>query len=183
MFVQRFTRPVRTSSNEEGSASVQLAIDVLRWPGVNQALLVSFVLSNAMAFAAVPYAKRRPVGTPFTWGEAMLASVYALATFFIAFGIVPHQWLNHADKDLGWNRAKIVYGPFDLLKPKAFGGWFPFNISYEAIRDIMVVLIHVWYFGVVIFLWIFWQNRGKRAAKAGTAVETSTYGRPLVKKA
>ena len=117
---------------------MQLAIDVLRWPGVNQAFLVSFVLSNAMAFAAIPYAKRRPVGTPLSWGESMLASVYVFATLFIAFGIVPHQWLSHADKDLGWNRAKLIYGPFDLLKPQAFGGWFPFNISYEALRDVIV---------------------------------------------
>jgi hypothetical protein len=150
---------------------------------VNQAFLVSFVLSNAMAFVAIPYAKRRPVGTPLSWGESMLASVYVFATLFIAFGIVPHQWLSHADKDLGWNRAKLIYGPFDLLKPQAFGGWFPFNISYEALRDVIVVLIHAYYFGLIIFLWIFWQNRGKRAAKAGTAVATSTYGRPLVKKA
>ena len=150
---------------------------------MNQAFLVSFVVSNVLAFAAIPYAKRRPVGTPLTWGESMFGAVYAFGTMFIAFGIVPHHWIDHADKDLGWNRAKIIYGPFDLLKPQAFGGWFPFNISYEALRDVIVVVIHAYYFGVLIFLWIFWQNRGKRAAKAGTAVATSTYGRPLVKKA
>ena len=159
---------------------MQLAIDVLTWPGVNQALIFSFLLSTGLALLAIPYGKRRPIGTPFTWGEAMLAATFAFGVMFIAFGVVPHQWIDHADKDLGWNKAKIIYGPFDLLKPKAFGGNFPFTMQYEAVRDTVVVLIHVWYFGLLIFLWNHWQKRGRTKS---TEVATSTYGRPLVKKA
>ncbi len=159
---------------------MQLAIDVSTWPGVNQALIFSFLLSTGLALLAIPYGKRRPIGTPFTWGEAMLAATFAFGVMFIAFGVVPHQWIDHADKDLGWNKAKIIYGPFDLLKPKAFGGNFPFTMQYEAVRDTVVVLIHVWYFGLLIFLWNHWQKRGRTKS---TEVATSTYGRPLVKKA
>ncbi len=159
---------------------MQLAIDVLTWPGVNQALIFSFLLSTGLALLAIPYGKRRPVGTPFTWGEAMLAATFAFGVMFIAFGVVPHQWIDHADKNLGWNKAKIIYGPYDLLKPKAFGGNFPFTMQYEAVRDTVVVLIHVWYFGLLIFLWNHWQKRGRTKS---TEVATSTYGRPLVKKA
>jgi hypothetical protein len=159
---------------------VQLAIDVLRWPGVNQAFLFSFFLSTGLALLVIPYSKRRPVGQKATWGEAMLAAVFAFALLFIAFGVVPHQWIDHADKDLGWNRAKILYGPGGILKPKALGGWFPFTMQYEAIRDIIVVVIHVWYFGLMIYLWGVWQKRGRTAPS--TEVATSTYGRPLVKK-
>ena len=104
------------------------AIDVLTWPGMNQAFLVSFFATTVLALLAVPYAKRRPVGTPFTWGEAMLASVWAFGIMFLAFGVVPHQWIDHADKDLGWNKTKLIFGPFDLLKPKAAGGNFPMTI-------------------------------------------------------
>lgn len=150
---------------------------------MNQALIFSLLLSTALALVAIPVAKRRPVGTPLTWGEAMVASVYAFGVMFVAFGVVPHQWVDHADKDLGWNRAKLLFGPFDIVKPQAYGGWFPMTLQYEALRDIVVVLIHVYYFALMIFLWVFWQNRGKRAATASTAVVTSTYGRPLVKKA
>ncbi len=159
---------------------MQLAIDVSTWPGVNQALIFSFLLSSGLALLAIPYGKRRPIGTPFTWGEAMLAATFAFGVMFIAFGVVPHQWIDHADKNLGWNKAKIIYGPFDLLKPKAFGGNFPFTMQYEAVRDTVVVLIHVWYFGLLIFLWNHWQKRGRTKS---TEVATSTYGRPLVKKA
>jgi hypothetical protein len=155
--------------------------NVLQWPGVNQAFLFSLFVSSALALLAVPYAKRRPVGTPTSWGEAMLAAVFAFGVMFIAFGVVPHQWIDHADKELGWNRQKLIYGPGDVLKPEVLGGRFPFTISYEAIRDTVVVLIHVWYFGLTIYLWKMWQSRGDK--KPGTEVATSSYGRPLVKKA
>ena len=155
--------------------------DVLKWPGVNQAFLFSFFLSTGLALLVIPFSKRRPVGTPLSWGEAMLAAVYAFGIMFVAFGVVPHQWIDHADKELGWSRQKIIYGPFDILKPKANGGNFPLTITYEAVRDTVVVLIHVWYFGLLIFLWGKWQKRGQ--TKPGTELATSTYGRPLVKKA
>jgi hypothetical protein len=160
---------------------VLIAIDILKWPGVNAAFLFSFVLSTGMAFAAIPYAKRRPKGTAVSWGEAMLAAVYVFGVMFIAFGVVPHQWIDHADKDLEWSKSKLIYGPFDLLKPKSRGGNFPFDASYEAIRDTVVVILHVWYFGLILVLWKVWQGRGD--AKPSTAIATSTYGRPLVKKA
>ena len=66
------------------------------------------------------------------------------------------------------------------MKPKAFGGWFPFTMQYEALRDTIVVVIHVWYFGLMMFLWSVWQKRGRTTAS--TEVATSTYGRPLVRK-
>lgn len=150
------------------------------WPIWNVAFLFSFFLSTFLALAAIPYAKRRPKGTPVTWGEAMLGATYAFGVMFIAFGVVPHQYIDYADKELGWNKTNIIYGPFDLLKPQAYGGSFPFTISYEAVRDTIVVLLHVWYFGLIIFLWSFWQKRGD--GKPSTELATSTFGRPLVKK-
>ena len=154
--------------------------NVLKWPGMNEAFLFSFFLTTALALLVIPYAKRRPKGTPTSWGEAMLASVFTFGVMFVAFGVVPHQFIDHADKELGWTKNLIIYGPGDILKPKALGGPFPFTMSYEAIRDIVVVVIHLWYFGLMIFLWHVWQKRGD--GKPSTEVATSTFGRPLVKK-
>jgi hypothetical protein len=159
---------------------VQLAIDVLRWPGMNVAFLFSFFVATGLALLSLPYAKRRKPGTPVSWGEAMLAAVYVFGVMFLAFGVVPHQWIAHCDQDLGWNKAKIVHGPGGILKPKAEGGWFPMTLQYEAIRDTVVVLIHAFYFGLIIFLWSKWQKRGQVKT---VEIATSTYGRPLVKKA
>lgn len=174
-FVQQFTRKGRA-----GALLIAFDTNVLHWPGVNVAFLFSFFLSTGLALLAIPYAKRRPKGTPTSWGEAMLAAVFAFGVLFLAFGVVPHQFIDHADKELGWNKSLVIYGPFDLLKPKALGGPFPFTMSYEAVRDIVVVVIHVWYFGLMIALWGRWQRRGDE--KPGTELATSSFGRPLVKK-
>ncbi len=156
-----------------------IAIDPLRWPGMNQAFLVSLIVATLLALVVIPYGKRRPVDKKASWGEAMVASVYVTGVMFVAFGIVPHQWIDHADKDLGWDRTNLIYGPGDILRPTAEGGWFPITLQYEAVRDIIVVLIHVYFFGLLLFLWSWWQKRGETTAKE---LETSTYGRPLVKK-
>ncbi len=149
---------------------------------MNEAFLVSLFVSTGLALLVIPYSKRRPKGTPTSWGEAMLASVFAFGVMVIAFGVVPDRWIAHSDADLGWTKNRIIYGPGDILRPKALGGsYFPFTMSYEALRDIIVVLIHVWYFGLLIFLWGKWQKRGDAPA-AGTEVATSSFGRPLVKK-
>ncbi len=147
---------------------------------MNVAFLFSFFLSTIGALLVLPYAKRRPKGAPVSWGEAMLASVYVFGIMFIAFGVVPHQFIDHADKELGWSKSNVIFGPGDIFKPQAYGGWFPFTMSYEALRDIVVIVIHLYYFGLLIWLWSVWQKRGQ--VKAGTEVATSTFGRPLVKK-
>ncbi len=157
-----------------------IAIDVLKWPGVNQAFIVSLIASIVLSLAIIPYGKRRPVGKRTSWGEAMVAATYIFWVLFVAYGILPHQWIDHADKDLGWSKEKIIYGPFDLLKPEAEGGWLPLTLQYEAIRDTIVVLLHAVFFGLHIWLAIWWQKRGETTAKE---LPTSTYGRPLVKKA
>ena len=149
-------------------------------PGMNVAFLFSLFLTTALSLVAIPYAKRRPAGKPTSWGEAMLAATYVFGVMFIAFGVVPHQWIDHADKDLGWNRTKLLYGPFDIFKPQSQGGWFPITLQYEILRDTVVVLIHVYFFALTIYLWKVWQSRGQ---KKSTELATSTYGRPLVKKA
>ena len=43
-------------------------------PGLNMALIVSFVVTVGLTLLVIPYGKRRKPGTPVTWGEAMLAA-------------------------------------------------------------------------------------------------------------
>jgi hypothetical protein len=147
---------------------------------MNQAFLASLIATLVLSLAIIPYGKRRPVDAPFSWGEAMIASTYIFGVMFLAFGILPHQFIDHADKDLGWSKDKIIFGPFDILKPESAGGWNPITLQYEAVRDTVVVLIHAVLFGLYIYLAVWWQKRGDVKPKE---LPTSTYGRPLVKKA
>jgi hypothetical protein len=156
-----------------------LAIDILKWPGMNQAFLFSFFITSGLALVTIPFGKRRPVGTPTSWGEAILGAVYTFFVMFLAFGVVPHQLIDHIDKNLGWRKDKLLFGPGGILKPKHLGGSFPMDVSYEALRDIVVVGLHVYFVALMIFVMVAWQKRGEKAVKE---IETSTYGRPLVRK-
>lgn len=157
-----------------------IAIDILEWPGFNQAFIVAFLASVGMVLGIVWYGKRRPKGSPVSWGEAMLAATYVFGMLFLTYGILPHQFIDHADKNLGWSRDKVIFGPGGILKPTSAGGWNPITLQYEAVRDTLVVLLHAAFFGLHMWVAVWWQKRGEKVQQE---LPTSSYGRPLVKKA
>jgi hypothetical protein len=149
-------------------------------PFLNVAFLFSLLVTILLTLAIIPMAKRRPAGKKFTWGEAMAGSTYVYFVLFLAYGVVPHQFLTHAGNELGWRKDKPLLGPFAILKPKSLGGWFPFQISYEALQDVLAAGIYIIFLGLQIYMWIWWQNRNK--PKAAKAISVSSFGRPLVRK-
>jgi hypothetical protein len=141
---------------------------------------VSAVLVDILGILAVVwYAKRRPVGAPLTWGEAIAGSTYVFFLMFWSYGVVPHQWLTYAGNELAWRTDKQLWGPSIFGRP-IFHTYLRFTIDYEKLRDLIAVLIYGIFLGLHIGMWSWWQNRGKaRPAE----LPTSTYGRPLVRKA
>ncbi len=147
------------------------------------ALVTSLLITIGLLLILIPVAKRRPIGTPVSWGEAMVASVYAFFLMFWVYGVVPHLWLTWADNELKWRPDNLVFGPFNLLQPVSEGGaWFPMTISYQTLRDLIAVGMYVVFLGVQMYLWTWWQKRGTKAAATSAELVTSDYGRPLVKK-
>ena len=164
------------------------------------AFIFSVIVLVILVTIPMKYAKRRPIGTPLTWGEAMVAAVYVFFVMFLAWGIMPHQWLNYADNALQWRKDKIGIptGPFghflfhgvnnDVIGAKTnvlFPNGVPlpnghFIITAEAVRDVVAVLLYGITLGAMGFLWAAWQRRGAEKPKE---LPTSAYGRPLVKKA
>ena len=140
----------------------------------NVAFTGSLIVMVLFALGVVLYAKRRPVGTPLSWGEAMVAAMYVTFGLFWAFGVVPHQWLAYSQGPLAMRSDAILIGPGST-------GWlqdFPVVITKATLSDFIAVNIYMIAFAVSIALWAVWQGRGD---KKTDAVETSTYGRPLVK--
>jgi hypothetical protein len=136
---------------------------------------VTSVLVSAVLFGiGVLYMNRRPADQKGTWGESMVGAVYVFGTLFWIFGVVPHQFILWADSDLGWRVDRFLVGPGAILDN------LPFVIPYSAIRDIMVVNIHVVYVVGWVIVWKKWQLRGKAEPVAAETI-TSDYGRPLVK--
>jgi hypothetical protein len=157
-----------------------LAIDILSWPGFNEALLTALGVLAALIIIAVLYGKRRPVGKPLTWGEGMAAAVFVFFAMFMAYAVVPNQWLLHAQNGLGWRSDKKVYGPGDIFRAHSLGGSFPFEINYLQVGDAIAAMIYIVFLGLQIYLFSWWQKRGK--VKPAAELATSTYGRPLVRK-
>ena len=144
------------------------------------AFALSIVVTVALVGAILAYTKRRPVGTPVTWGEAMFGAMIVFFAMFWVYGVVPHQWLAWADNELNWRTDKLFVGPGGILRAQAQGGSFPFTITYVVIRDIIASGIYVVAVGLQVAWWFVWQNRGKQA-EAAEAVELSSFGRPLVR--
>jgi len=144
------------------------------------ALVTSTLVSLVMTLGILWYAKRRPVGTPVTWGEAMVGSAYVFFLAFLAYGVVPHQWLTLAENEWSWRADRVLFGIGDIVRPQSQDGWFPFDITYRTLSDSVGSAFYIVFLGLQIWLWIEWQNRGKKQ-ETSKAVAKSTYGRPLVK--
>jgi hypothetical protein len=140
--------------------------------------LVAFICTLLVGFAGVAgvflYGKRRPVGAPLSWGEAMAAALVAMFLFLWWYGVIPHQWLTWASAGppdgLGWTVDNI------LIEPT---GNQPLTISFQTVRDLVAVLIYGVGLTLHITLWAVWNDRGK---KKPVEIPASRYGRPLVRK-
>ena len=138
---------------------------------------MSFVVAIAGMAGVMAYGRRRPVGAPLTWGEAIAAATFAFALMFWAYGVVPHQWLQWANNELRWTPSKKLFGPGSVFKD-----YLPFQLDYEKLRDVVVVVIYGFFLTAHVAMWALWQDRSKRADKrAQRELAPSTYGRPLVK--
>jgi hypothetical protein len=133
------------------------------------AFVIPTIITIAMVAGLLWYMRRRPVGAPVSWGEAMVASAYVFTLMFLAYGIVPNQWLLWADNELEWRADRILIDTY------------PIKVTYLVLRDIIVVGIYVVMLVGNVAIWAMWQNRGKKK-EAAPALETSTFGRPLVKR-
>ena len=129
--------------------------------------------------------RRRPLGTPVTWGEAFVASTFSFGLMILAYGIIPHQWLNYADNELLWRTDRILLGISTAGVKfgdagKTVGGSGRILVSYQALRDIVAATIYIVFLGGQMVLWSIWQKRGR---SKGAVEPTSRFGRPLLRRA
>jgi hypothetical protein len=145
------------------------------------AFIGSVIVAALLTASVFWFAKRRPVGTPLTWGEAMAAATYAFFGLFWVYGVVPHQWLTWSENELGWRPDKYVAGPSGTGALTDV----PFNVTYQTLSHIGAVTIYGVFLALHIALWAVWQGRGDTAERKRKALEekTTAYGRPLAKKA
>lgn len=160
------------------------------------AFVTSVVITALMIGVVVYVARRRPPGTPLTWGEAFVAAVYLFALLLMVYAVVPDRWLRWADGDLKWRSDKIGiplgglgighYHIFGMKKPYllfhkgiTFGGRGKINVSAKTVEDVIVATMYIVFLVAQAGVWLWWQRRGKQVSKAVQKV--SAYGRPLVR--
>lgn len=81
------------------------------------AFVASLLVTALMVLVIVRVGKRRPRGTPLTWGEAFVAAMFVFALFVMIYGIVPNSWLIWADNDLGWRSDRFGIPVGGLIHP------------------------------------------------------------------
>ncbi len=152
------------------------------------AAFVSSMIAMILMVAICLYVGgRRPIGTPVTWGEAMVGGTWVFGIMMLAYGIVPHQWLTFADNELLWRPDKLLVGISSGgvvwgNDAKNLGGTGRILINYQAIRDIVASVLYIVFLGGQMYLWSVWQKRGRK--KPGDVEEArSRFGRPVLRKA
>ena len=164
------------------------------------AFIASLLITALMVGLVVAVGRRREPGRPLTWGEAFLAGTFLLLLMLMLYGVVPDRWLRWADGELAWRSDKvgIPLGPLGgLLKKAGLKGKIEKNLLFpngvyffgrgrvmvtaQVLRDIIETVIYGIAVGGQLFMWSWWQKRGAKKA-AAPELETSAYGRPLVRK-
>jgi hypothetical protein len=151
------------------------------------AFISSIIATIVMVAICLYVGARRPIGTPVTWGEAMVGGTWVFGIMLLVYGIVPHQWLTFADNELLWRPDKLLVGISSAgvvwgNDAKDIGGTGRILINYQAIRDIIATVIYVVALGGQMYLWSVWQKRGRK--KPGDVEEArSRFGRPVLRKA
>jgi preprotein translocase subunit SecE len=145
-------------------------------------LVISSVLAVLVTVGCFAACMRPKSPRPLTWAAAMLGAVGAFGAMILVYGVVPDEWMQFADAELGWSQSAIW---------QKVG---PITINKRALKDTVAVIIYVVFFGAQIALAVMWQKRptaeAAAAAKAA-AVESgaarpagfSRFGRPLSRKA
>ncbi len=139
------------------------------------AFIVSFAVTVGAIIGGMARAKRRPLDAPLSWGEAMLAATFVFFVLFMAYGVVPHQWLNWADNELNWRPDRLLAGPGAVFEK------LPFDLTYLVLRDVVVSAIYGGFLVAQVVVWKLWQTRGRAGGGDRAELETSPFGRPLVK--
>jgi hypothetical protein len=134
------------------------------------AFISTVIIGVAGVVGALLYGRRRPVGAPVSWGQALAAAVFSMFMLLWWYAVIPHQWLFWCDGQLGWTTTKVLATPT---------GNQPLTITYQTLRDLVAVVIYGIGIGLQIMVWAVWNDRGKRKP---APVPASRYGRPLVRK-
>lgn len=137
--------------------------------------LIWFTLLTFVGIGIVVLLMRRPRDpSETTWAQAAAGAIGVTFLMFLAYGVIPHEFITFSDRYLGWTTDKILLDTY------------PVKINYQALRDVIVVGIYLVFFSMNLAFFVMWQKHGEaKPAAAATDAPTkrSRFGRPLRKQA
>jgi hypothetical protein len=136
--------------------------------------------------AVVGYLTTRPKRSaePATWAATIFGAILVWALLILAYGTVPHEWLNFSSAYLDFGKNTFALRQNSVL---------PFDVTREAVAHVIVSGIYVVLLGANVALFVRWQQRkvaepaadgeGAPAPRAPwfrrRLQRTSAYGRPV----
>ena len=123
--------------------------------------------------------KRPKPDRPATWSECMAGAVGVFALMTLAYAVIPHEWITFSDKYLQWDTTKFVFrSNQDIFFLPVH--W-PFTMDKKAVRDIIVVVIYLVFFGLNLMLFVGLAEAAatSRQPRPADKPRTSRFGRPL----
>ncbi len=123
---------------------------------------------------------------PTTWAEAMAGSLYVFALFLLTYAIIPSEFIGASDKYWGLATNRYIIKSTTPIPFMKSWNW-PFSIDLQhGLRDPLVVVIYLIFFGLNIAMFVLWQKRptvSEAAERTPVEAGTSRFGRPLKAKA
>ena len=149
-----------------------------------QELIVWVGLLAIVALTLFLCVTRKPGVREYTWAEVFLGAVGTFALMTFAYGNIPHEWITFSDAKLQWSADKLLFHNHALFTVGGFTVYFPpFNMSMQALRDVVVVVIYGFFIVLNVIIFVKWQTRNAvPAATAETEAKPkrfSRFGRPV----
>ncbi|MCZ7535805.1 MAG: hypothetical protein M5T61_07660 [Acidimicrobiia bacterium] len=155
--------------------------NVLEWIGLESAgrLIWSTLLLVGGCVVAYVLTTRPKSPEPVTWAQAVLGAVAVYALMILAYGTVPHEWLNYASSRMNWGEDTFFFRQ----------GVIPFDMNRRAGADIGATIIYAVFLVVQVWLSVRWQKRPVAEAAGAPSEDTgpsvrkarriSMFGRPV----
>ena len=152
----------------------------------NGRLIEALILTFAMIGLAVWKLRQPKPDRPTTWAEAIAGAVYVFALFLLMYAVVPHEFITVADKYWNLSTSRYIIKSTTAIPFATSWNW-PFSIDLQhGVRDPLVVVIYLIFFGLNIAGFVLWQKRptvSEAAERTPVPAGRSRFGRPLKAKA
>ena len=116
----------------------------------------------------------------------MAGAFFTFAMFLLMYAIIPSEFIGAADKYWRLSTSRYIIKSTTAVPFNHAWNW-PFSIDLQhGLRDILVVVIYLIFFGLNIAVFVLWQKRptvSEVAEREPVPAGTSRFGRPLKAKA